>query len=232
MENTFAPIKPVSKDLLYMKVADAINAYIRQNNLAPGDKIPAERVLAEQLKTGRNSVREALRVLENEGIIEVKTGRGAFVAQSSGDASIYFKMMKVNYLELLELKTILEKEAVRRLAKKADSQQLDLLESLLSDMEYLADSGLFSTAADRKFHECLLEGSKNKMLVQLACRMIDALDNYSKDLGEPNDIWLRTIPLHRELLDSIRNHDTVRACEASDQILKTDISVFNRLANH
>lgn len=215
-----------------MKVADAIHQYIHQNNLAPGDKIPSERVLAEQLKTGRNSVREALRVLENEGTIEVKTGKGAFVSQSSTAGSIYFKLMKVNYIELLEIKTVLEQEAVRRLAESATPSQLANLDRLLAEVEQEAAQKRFSVEKDRKFHQSILEYSRNKLLVQMVGNMIDALDNYSGELDDPVDIWINTIPLHREMLEAIRRHDPAEACAAHKKILETDLSVFNRLSNN
>lgn len=230
MSNPLASIKPVSKDLLYMKVADAINNYIHQNHLGPGDKIPSERVLAEQFETGRNSVREALRVLENEGIIAVKTGRGAFVAERSTD-SIYFRLMKVNFLELLELKTILEQAAVRRLTRSATPEQLHQLEKLLQVMERDAADGIYSVANDRQFHKQIWEFSGNKLLVQLVGNMVDALDSYENELEDPSDIWLSTVPLHREMLDAIKDHDEQRACAAYDRILDVDMSVFNQFVS-
>lgn len=229
MPDTLTPIKPVSKDLIYMKVADAINSYIRQNHLAPGDKIPSERVLAEQLGTGRNSVREALRVLEHEGIIEVKTGRGAFVTQSSPTDSIYVKMIKGNFLELLELKTALEQEAVRRLTHRATPEQLDRLEDFLLVMEEDARRNTFSTANDRNFHKRIWELCGNKLLVQLVGNMVDLLNGYESEISDPTETWISTVPLHREILDAIRAHDEARACAAYDRILEVDMTVFNQI---
>lgn len=59
MKKEIALMTPVSKDLLYVKIADAIHGYIRENNLKPGDRLPSERALSQQLGTGRHSVREA-----------------------------------------------------------------------------------------------------------------------------------------------------------------------------
>ena len=81
-------VKPIQRDLLYTKIADAIMEYIKENDLKTGDRIPSERELAQEFNTSRNSVREALRVLENNGIIEVKMclyfrkkGRELFLSQ-------------------------------------------------------------------------------------------------------------------------------------------------------
>lgn len=79
MEEREIKLKPVEKDSLYLKISDSIYNYIRMNNLQPGDKLPSERDMAAMLKTSRNSVREALRILEDRGSIYVKTGSGVFI---------------------------------------------------------------------------------------------------------------------------------------------------------
>ena len=99
-------IGPVSKDLLYIKVADAIFDYAKANELQAGDKLPSERELAKMFQTGRNSVREAMRVLENRGMIEVKTGLGTFLKEPPEEnSSVQLKLMKKNLFELQELKS-------------------------------------------------------------------------------------------------------------------------------
>ena len=72
-------LKPVEKDSLYLKISDAVYSYIKMNNLQPDDKLPSERDMAAMLQTSRNSVREGLRILEDRGLIYVKTGSGVFV---------------------------------------------------------------------------------------------------------------------------------------------------------
>lgn len=230
MQNDVVPIKPVSKDLIYMKVADAIHNYIHVNHLQPGDKIPAERVLAEQLQTGRNSVREALRVLENEGIIEVKTGRGAFVTAQSSSDSLYLKLFKVNYIELLEIKTILEREVICRLPAKATDEQLDQMEATLVRVEEAATHGVYASAEDREFHKQMLKLSGNKTLEQMILKLIVALDDYAKVLENAEVIWMSTIPYHRQMLDAIRERNVEKACLAYDEILKIDLVALNTVA--
>ncbi len=75
-------MRPVSRELLYIKIVDAIHSYIRANDLQPGDRLPSERDMAEVFQTSRNSLREAIRVLENRGMIEVRTGLGTFLNRS------------------------------------------------------------------------------------------------------------------------------------------------------
>ena len=66
--------KPVRNGVLYMRLADEILAYIRDNHIQSGERIPSERRLAELFSTSRTSVREAVRVLQNKNILEVQIG--------------------------------------------------------------------------------------------------------------------------------------------------------------
>lgn len=231
MPGTTVPIKPVSKDLLYMKVADAINSYIHENKLQPGDKIPSERVLAEQLHTGRNSVREALRVLENEGLIEVKTGRGAFVADKSFPGSIYPRLFKVNYSELLDIKTILEREAICRVTQKASAEELAELDEILSAVERKAIAGIYAEAEDKQFHHKLLRLCGNASLEQMVSQLIELLSNYAMLLENADEIFITTIPYHRKMLDAMKRRDTAAACTAYARILEIDVTALEAKEN-
>jgi GntR family transcriptional repressor for pyruvate dehydrogenase complex len=222
-----ALIKPVSKDLLYVKVADAIQSYINTNKLQPGDKIPSERELAEMLQIGRNSVREALRVLENEGIIEVKTGKGVYVAQKSSPDSIYLKLIKVNYMELMDTKMVLEKSVIDYAAKNATAAQLEKLESFLVQMEKAAARGIYAMEQDNHFHHSLLEIRNNKMLEQIVLNLIKALDKYAGMLEEADTVWITTIPYHRQLLEAIKHGDRQAAFDAYDRIYQIDLIALN-----
>ena len=88
MEEREIKLKPVEKDSLYLKISDSIYNYIRMNNLQPGDKLPSERDMAAMLQTSRNSVREALRILEDRGLIYVKTGSGVFINTPDNGKSV------------------------------------------------------------------------------------------------------------------------------------------------
>lgn len=225
------PIKPVSKDLLYMKVADAIHTYIHENQLQPGDKIPSERVLAEQLQTGRNSVREALRVLENEGLIEVKTGRGAFVANKAAEGSIYPKLFRVNYFELLEIKAILEREAIRKAMAKATPEQFAQLDVILAEVERQAALGVYAEEEDQRFHRRILRICGNASLEQMISHLITVLSGYADHLDDAAEIFIATIPYHRVMLEAMRRDDINAAFAAYDKILQIDFTALEAVKN-
>lgn len=226
MKNDIALITPISKDLLYVKIADAIHTYIQENDLKPGDRLPSERALSEQFQTGRHSVREALRILENKGIIEVRMGRGTYVAETAQHTSFYLEFVKVNYLEMLNIKTELEKYAVRLTIPKATAVQLNKLEEYLIVMEQGCREGRFLSDVDKKFHRYLASLSGNKMLVQMISKMIEAFDEYYGILPQNEQMCLDTIPWHRTLWEALRDQDGDKAAEACDHIWEIDVQLI------
>ena len=229
MKNGIALITPISKDLLYVKIADAIQNYIRMNKLQPGDKLPSERTLSVQFQTGRYSVREALRVLEAEKIIEVKTGSGAYIAENSTSSSIFLKLVKVNYLELLSIKTSLEKLALQSVIENGKQSQFDQLEIIVTKLEKEGAQGIYDVAADKKFHKMLVEISGNKTLAQMIVKIIEAFDDYSGVLDQSATMCIETIPCHRQMLDAIKERNVELANKACDRIMSLDTQVLHAM---
>ena len=101
-------MKPIKRELVHAKIADAMMQYIAENHLTDGDKLPPEREMAAYFDTSRNSVREALRVLESNGIVEIRQGSGIFIRTNGKENSFYEHAWKINYMELLDVKDMLE----------------------------------------------------------------------------------------------------------------------------
>lgn len=220
MKNDISLITPVSRDLLYTKIADTISQYIEKNNLVSGDKLPSERELAARFQTSRHSVREALRVLENQGMITSQMGSGTYVADVRGKSSIYLEFVKVNYLEMLHIKTELEKYAVRQVIRYVPGTQLYELECLIRTMEQNQAQGTWDPDTDKQFHYRLADLSGNKMLAQMIKKMIEAFDEYYGVLPQSVQMCLETLPWHREMLEAVRRHDESAALHACDEICR------------
>ena len=165
----------IPSTLLYVKIADAIHSYIRQNNLKPGDRLPSERELSKQFQAGRHSVREALRALQKEGVIEVRIGCGTYVAESHQPHALYLDLVKIDYRELMSIKTELEKYSIREVIKKASLSQLREVEDCLVSLEKAREKGIFLPETDKSFHILLANLSGNKMLVQMISKMIEEI---------------------------------------------------------
>jgi DNA-binding FadR family transcriptional regulator len=157
---------------LYQSVQEEIKSYIIRNSLGPGDPLPPEAELAQQLGVGRNSVREAVKSLEAVGILEARPGSGLFVRGFSFASILsnlpYGMAFRVKELtELLEIRAYLEHATVERVLNAATPEQLASLGSLLERMRQDAERGAYSADDDRLFHQMLYENIDNRLLVEI-----------------------------------------------------------------
>ncbi|WP_079479435.1 FadR/GntR family transcriptional regulator [Halobacillus salinus] len=123
---------------VYEGVLHQLKAYIETNHLKPGDKLPSERELSEQLQVGRSSIREAFRAMELLGLIETKRGEGTFMR-----AYRPYHMVELlsNFLlnesrtreELVAAKRMLEKEALMRVAGKVSTDQIKVVDHIFEE---------------------------------------------------------------------------------------------------
>lgn len=123
---------------VYEGVLHQLKSYIESNQLKPGDKLPSERELSEQLNVGRSSIREALRALELLGLIETKRGEGTFMRAYRPHHMVeLLSKFLLNESrtrdELVTAKQMLEKEALLLLSGKMEEEQLAYVFQVLYD---------------------------------------------------------------------------------------------------
>ena len=144
----------VRQTCVYQKVADQIEEAILSDRLKAGDRLPAERALTGVFQTSRRTLREAMRVLEQKGLVEVKTGSkgGAFVTDRSSDRmreslSILIRKKKIAYESLVEFRFELEGAVAALAAQRATAEDLAALKELLREAGRASEDGL--GASDR-----------------------------------------------------------------------------------
>lgn len=136
-------------------VADEIQQMIMRGELVPGERLLEDR-LAEQLGVSRNPVREALRVLETTGLVEVLPRRGAYVST----------LDPASLRQLLELRGVLETYAARLAALHRTEEQVAELEQVIGEgrQATLANDLVHASGCHRRFHEVLEAASQNAHL--------------------------------------------------------------------
>ncbi len=135
-------------------VVEKIKQLLIDQKLKPGDMIPSETVLAENLKVGRGSVREAIKMLSAYGVLEIRRGAGTFVATASNqqlfDSHLYqILVQERDYHSLTQVRQLLEEGIVRLVIESADDEELTLLNSRMERFV----SELDSTASTAEAHE-------------------------------------------------------------------------------
>jgi DNA-binding FadR family transcriptional regulator len=201
------------RQLLYQAVQEEIKAYIVANSLGPGDALPPETELAQQLNISRNSVREAVKSLEALGILEARPGSGLFVREFSFDPildnlafGLRFDAKQLS--DILEVRYHIEYGMVERVIQAVTLDQFQRLRNLLRQMEAIAAEGSYSADLDQDFHRCLYENVDNSVLLKI-------LDIFWAIYREAQERVL--MPEPADPLDTYQRHvDILRALEAGD----------------
>ena len=202
-------------------IAEQIVEAIRKGALKPGDRLPTEQVLARQLGVGRTSVREGLQKLQTLGLIDVRKGRGAFVAErDQADATEVFARWTAEYRfaieELLEVRIALESQAAGIAAVRAAGSQLDELDRLHRAHRLAGEQRDTReiVGTDERFHEAVFEASGNRLLTKMYHVLIPELTEFrQKSLALP---WApeRSARGHAVIVDAIRKRDPAAARSA------------------
>ncbi|MCY3780398.1 MAG: FadR/GntR family transcriptional regulator [Chloroflexi bacterium] len=227
---------PIESDRLSDKAVGQIKALIEEGRLKPGDKLPAERELIKRLSVSRASLREALRVLEVLGLIEVRTGIGAFVKQTDAGAlpaewSALLIKTQQEVIDLLEVREALEARAVELAVQKASEEDLEGCSLTLAKMKQSANTNDVDAAiqSDIEFHQLISKMSQNKFLIELSDSISHVLlDARYAFFRQPNRI-LVSWQQHCRVVEALVKRDSQAAAEAMLQHLQDSKEVVKRL---
>lgn len=135
-------MKQTEKQTLGEKTAQNLLEMIQQKEYAPGDKLPTEAELVETLGVGRNTVREALRILMSRNIVTIRQGSGTFISEKNGvadDPLGFFMMDDRRQLteDLIQARLILEPALAALAAQNGSEEEIKELEYILKELEGL-----------------------------------------------------------------------------------------------
>jgi GntR family transcriptional regulator, hexuronate regulon transcriptional repressor len=153
---------------LYQAVAERLAKSIAAGDFKPGDRLPAERDLAEQFDVSRTTIREAIIALEIQGVVEVRIGSGVYVTKSQPKGKALPIEMDIGAFELTEARLLLEGEVAALAAVNATEADIADLERLLLEMDKANAKGDGSgELVDRQFHERIAICTRNSAMVAM-----------------------------------------------------------------
>lgn len=207
----------IKKVRLSESVIEAIKKMIVDDGFNPGEKFYSEKELTRKLEVSRSSIREALRILEVTGQVNVKQGKGIFISDTQGkrfkEFSTWLKNNEQSIKDNFEVRLIVEPKAARRAAEKATPGDIGKMETACSQFAESAKNGNTEEAilCDHRFHNSLAGATKNKTLFVLMKAMTTTLaDGWVSSLYTPGRIQ-QTIYEHDDIVDAIKNKDRAGA---------------------
>ena len=213
-------LEPVRRSRIYEHIVDQIHALIREGRWAPGDQIPPERELAERFRVSRTSVREALRALEMQGIIESRQGGGTFVRSADTEALVpplaaAIRRGQREMAEVLEVRELIEPAIARLAAKRATPEHVQELEQTLERQRECIAQGRPFVDEDTAFHYTLARAADNHILLRLHNTILDVLRESRQTYLHVPDRPQMSLRGHEAILAAVSAHDGEEAQRAS-----------------
>ncbi|HEY7485232.1 MAG TPA: FCD domain-containing protein [Streptosporangiaceae bacterium] len=212
---------PVNDRRISELIVDQVRLLIRQQHLNPGDRLPAERELCERFGVSRVTVREALRVLEANGLVEIRVGArgGAFVTTPSrervgeGIADL-LTLSAVTAHEVTEARLILELGMVPLVCERADDDDIAALLDICDRQESALAAGDYQINLSAEFHSRLAECAHNAavhMLIQsFRGPLLMSLERAQQTAPE---MGRKGAKEHREIVHAIQRRDVDQTTE-------------------
>jgi GntR family transcriptional regulator, transcriptional repressor for pyruvate dehydrogenase complex len=215
MADAGAYLSPVSSARASQQIVDQIVALLRSGRLAPHDRLPSERQLAAEFGVSRVTVRDALRILEAQGLMSVKVGAsgGAFVTAPSSEVigdrlNDLLTLSPIDPDQVAEARLVMELGIVDLALTRATEEDIEALRAVCERAERsLADGDYDRTTAER-FHARLAEAAHNVAVTRMAESFRGPLRMAALRAREPAvDAHQRSVEDHRELVEAIARRD-------------------------
>lgn len=209
-------IEPVKRQALADTVAGNLKQLIKSGNFKSGDKLPSEPVLMEQFGVGRSTIREAVRILSNCGLLNVKQGLGTFINLNEGlDEPLHQRLKRADKSDLREVRQLLEVKAAEKAALNRTQKDIARMTSLLKKRKIAAEKQQTQACIDIdiEFHIAVAEASGNEILADLYRTIAVQIKKMFVVLLEDTSKFVEKQKLHEDLLKSIADKDQKKALE-------------------
>jgi GntR family transcriptional regulator, transcriptional repressor for pyruvate dehydrogenase complex len=226
-----AVLVPKASDVL----ADRLRALILDEGLPEGTPLPTERELVAQSGLGRGSVREALRMLEVEGLIVTKAGRngGSEIRRPSREAisrsfELFLRSHGVRFDALIEARESVEPAAARLAALHRTDEDIAAITEIQRELEGIADNIAKFAKTNLRWHQAVVKASKNELLItfiDVISRPIYAATEYQG--MNTSKLRREVVHVHGRVLEAIIKQDG----EAAFRRMERHMNAYSKIAN-
>ncbi|WP_044640885.1 FadR/GntR family transcriptional regulator [Risungbinella massiliensis] len=212
----------------FQSILKGIHSLIEEDRLRPGDRLPSERELSERLGAGRSSVREVLRALELLGLIVTRRGEGTFLQPYHTHHLVqlladYILRDRESQEDLVDMRILLELEAVRLAVGRASDSDIEKLKEILQHMEEWIQAGYLPHQQKEEFHHTIVRLSKNKLLIRTwfpVHQYFTLCTHSNQDINK----WQKVVKELKQVLRAIQDKDSLCAYQRLQQHLEQFLS--------
>jgi GntR family transcriptional repressor for pyruvate dehydrogenase complex len=211
---------------LYEEVMLQLAELIRKGRFRPGDRLPAERDLAAQLKVSRATLREALRAMQLQGITQSRRGAGNYMTGGNAqDLALALDQLALH--DIFELRLLIEPSIAALAAKRATPDDVSKLEAILRRQYQDLSGNKIIAETDSNFHSALAEATHNRALVKIGTTLLQIIaPSRNKRLQTPHRARL-SLASHTAIVAAVDAHDAQRArSEMEEHLHAIDRGLF------
>lgn len=206
---------------IIMKLADKAKTELLdlitvQKKYLPGEKLPNENELAQELKVSRTTIREAIQYLVTQGVLEVRRGKGTFVAENSTTGNEFgfdaLNVMHIKIKDLYELRMMLEPDMAYYATERATDEELEEILRLGEELEKISETREEEPVLNEKFHNAIALASHNEFGIKLMEIINDALVQAFEESQLKQTLFSDVVNDHRMIMNylKLRDADGVR----------------------
>jgi DNA-binding FadR family transcriptional regulator len=217
---------------LAQSVADEIRSMILQDGLSSGDQLPSEMELMARFEVGRSTVREAMKQLQAENIVEIRRGKGSFVADQIGlirdPLGLSFEEQNRVLRELMEVRLLLEPGIAGEAALRRDDGNLAAMERSIGCMtEAFAQGGDYQRY-DYDFHLAMAESVHNSVLRRIYPVIFEAIAQGYQRTAHVHGSFEVALSYHRDIFAAIQRQDAEAARDCTRRHILQALADINR----
>lgn len=220
---------PIKKKNLYEDIVAQVIKKVNEGYFAPGEQLPGERDLALQLGVNRNSLREALRVLEFMRVLEKRAGEGVFVRDPAREVSLEAVIQRMLWEDGLDYDSvqdtyeailIVETHLTKMAARRGDASEWANLTELMVRMKDALDDAISFTALDKEFHLIVGQMGHSPVLFSILSTMWQVMKKYAEVLHHSQDKRLLCLEGHQRIVAAIGEQKEEEAGREMERHLK------------
>lgn len=212
----------IQKKSLADMIAETLKQQITEGTYRAGDKLPTEPELMKTFGVGRSSVREAVKLLVNMGVVRVQQGSGTFVAVPSNNDDVNIKMSTANRTELDEVRKILDIAIVEKAVARRTEKDIERMRASLEKRKVNAEKGLLEECieADLNFHIAIADAAHNRILADIYRSAVTHLLSEFNRIYDGTDCFINSQTSHEKLLKHIIAGDLKNARKTATIIVE------------
>lgn len=217
-----------NRNLLSKEVSIKIQELIIKEDIKPNEKLPSELELCEIMGVSRSTIREAVKILVSNNVVYIKRGKGTFLSENPGlikdPLGVNF-MNDVNLIfSLFETRVLIEPQVANLASKKANADDLAVIEECVIKMEKHLDDGVFDKDIDLEFHIAIAKATKNPIIQRIIPIINESIvEGYTKTSNIKGS-HQKAAKWHRQIFEAIKNKESKKAEDFMREHLKETLN--------